>query len=321
MSDPTPGQTIVDHETRELIKHFKRRKWLYLVVILGFGSYSFYLFKFHLLYYTSTASFLINDHSIISPSTLEFKSLESISSQDNFNRTYELINSAATQKHLIEKFGLMKHYGIDSTQEFAMQKTTERIRSNITVKKSPFNTISVTVRDKYRYLAADMANEIVSYLENLNEESYIKNLQKKIDVSQAYLKQLQKDNNEKSAEIERLLRHLDSLLARKNITGKLSEELMTQQQKLNQVMSTFQFATYELISSQKLYNLSQQSLNFKSFPTITILLTAMPAARSTAVTAALLSLGIMVLTFMILILQAYLFIHYKDYIRLILFDK
>lgn len=308
-------------ETHELIRHFKKRKWRYLFIIIASGIYSFYLFKFHLLDYNATASFLVNDHSIISSPTLDFKGLESISSGDNFNRTYELINSAATQKHLIDKFRLMQHYGIDSTSEFAYQKAEQRIRSSIAIKKSPFNTISVTVRDRYRYQAADMANEIVAFLETLNENQYVKNIQKKIMVSEAYVKQLQLDNNIKSAKIDSILLQINLLLTSSKINERNSFNLLMQQQKLNEIINVYKSSSEELINSQKLYNLSLQALNFRDFPAITVVRNAMPAATSTAVTAALLSGGIMILTAMLLLLQAYLYIHYKEYFRLMFLEK
>ncbi len=308
-------------ETRELIRHFKKRKWRYLFIIIGFGIYSFYLFKFHLLDYNATASFLVNDHSIISSPTLDFKGLESITTGDNFNRTYELINSATTQKHLIEKFGLIRHYGIDSTSEFAYQKAEQRIRSSIEIKKSPFNTISVTVRDRYRYLAADMANEIVTFLETLNENQYVNNIQKKIKVSEAYVKQLQLDNTIKSSKIDSILFQINLLLSSAKINERNSFSLLMQQQQLNEIISTYKSSSEDLINSQKLYNLSLQALNFKDFPAITVVRNAMPAATSNAVTAALLSAGIMILTALLLVLQAYLYLHYKEYINLMFFEK
>ena len=308
-------------ETRELIRHFKKRKWRYLFIVIILGIYSFYLFKFHLLDYNATASFLMNDHSIISSPTLGFSGLESISSGDNFNRTYEFIKSAATQKHLINKFRLLQHYGIDSTSEFAYQKAEQRIRSSIAIKKSTFNTISVTVRDRYRYLAADMANEIVAYLETLNENQYIKNIQKKIKVSEAYVKQLELDNTIKSAKIDSILFQINLLLSSSKLNERSSFNFLMQQQQLNEIISIYKSSSEELINSQKLYNLSLQALNFKDFPAITVVRNAMPAATSNAVTAALLSIGIMILTAMLLLLQAYLYLHYKEYVHLMFFEK
>ena len=101
--------TLVEEETIKLIRHFKHRKWRYLLIILVSGCYSFYLFKFHLLSYSSSASFLITDYNFYSPLTIDGKGFDNYLPNDNFTRIYELINSAATQKHLIDK---LSHYFI-----------------------------------------------------------------------------------------------------------------------------------------------------------------------------------------------------------------
>jgi hypothetical protein len=322
MNEPSSSKYISrsDYETRALIRHVKKRKWRYLLIILFFGAYSFYLFKFQLLEYSSTASFIVNGHSVVYPLSEDLKEINGLQTSENFNRVYELINSAATQKHLIEKFQLLKHYGIDSTKEFAYQQAVDKIRSKITVSKSPFNTISVMVHDHYRYLAADMANEIVKFLEELNEELYINDMQKRLRISEAYLDHVKQDNLKKSILIDSLIYKLN-LLYLNNKDKKTDFDLLTHQQQLSSIVNYFQSSSHELENSQKLYNLSLQALNFKSYPTITMLRTAMPAPRSLAVTSALLSIGIMIATAMLLILQAYLFIHYRDFLQMIITEK
>ncbi len=319
----TPNATLTrsEYETRMLIRHLKKRKWRYAIIILLFGVYSFYLFKFKLLEYSSTASFLVNDNNIVSPLSLDLKEQQDRSANSNFNRIYELINSAATQKHLIEKFGLIEHYEIDSTKEFAYQKAVEKIRSNITVSKSPFNTISVTVHDRYRYLAADMANEIVDFLETLNESLYINNMKNKIQISQAYVDQIKKDNIQKSIAIDSLIQKLNKLFLLNNRDDKSKYDLLANQQTLSTIVNNFQNSTNELINSEKLYNLSLQALNFKSYPVITIIRMAMPAPRSIALTSLLLSIGIMFSSAFLMILQAYLLIHHKGFFEMIKNEK
>ena len=277
--------------------------------------------KFLFLDYSSTSSFFVNDHSIITSSTLELKAFESISSGDNFNRIYQLVNSAATQKHLIEKFNLIKHYNIDSTNEFYLQKTIEQVRAHITVKKSPYNSISVTVRDRHRYLSAEMANEIVSFIETLNQDFYLKNLENKVLISQAYVKQLEHENKMKSAGIDSIIQKINLLLSNGRLSDRNSYSLLLHQQKLSELISVLQTSANDFINSQKLYNLSLHAMNFKSFPTITVLQTAMPAVRSVAIAAFLISLLVMVLTAMLLVLQAYLYLHYKNYLMNVFSDK
>lgn len=318
MPDPavyTPPNT--DVETKELILHIRKRKWKYLFIILFFGGISFYFFKFKMLVYSSTASFFVNEKNVISSASLDLKSLENISPGDNFNRIYELVNSASTQKHLIEKFDLLGHYGIDSNNEFSSQKAISKLRSCIIVKKNPFNTISVTVSDRYRYLTADMANEIILFLEQLNREYFLENIKQKVLLSQAFVVQLQNDNAIKIRSIDSLIHDINRMLSLGKGDTRSMFELISHQQMLSQLISNFQTSSNELLNSQRLYNLSLQAMNFNSFPTITVLQQAMPAARSTLLMALIYSMLVMILVSLVIILQAYLIMHYRDFIRLV----
>ena len=307
-----------DQEFRKLVFHVRKRKWRYLAIILALGITCFFFLKYTVLYYTSTASFFVNESVIMSSSGLDVKAFESISPGDKFTRTYELINSATTRDHLIKKFHLAKHYGIDTTREFYYQQIAMILRSRIAVKKNPFNTITVTVSDKHRYLAAEMANEILEFVEKSNQQTYINNIRDKMNISESFVRELQADNQKKSAGIDSLIQDI----SRAVVSGKLSEQaqltLLGQQQKLSAMVTNFQLSTNDLVNSQKLYLLSLQALNFKNFPTTTVVQTAMPAARSIAYSAFLYSVLVMVLVAFFLVFQAYLIIHYRDHIQLIL---
>jgi hypothetical protein len=310
-----------DLQTREWITHIKRRIWIYLLIIIAGGAYSFYVLKYEILSYSSTASFFVNENTVISSPTLDTKAIESITAGDKFNRVYELINSAPVRDHLINKFGLIKHYGIDTSSEFYYQAATSQLAGNIVVKKNPYNTISVTVSDKFRYLAAEMANDIVDYLEHLNQNYYVGNIKNKVEISQAFAEQLKKDNSRKTIVIDSIIRGLNYLISSAHLSDKNSFMLLEEQQKLSALINEFQISTNDLLNSQKLYLLSVQAMNFKTFPTITIIQSAMPAYRSIAITAFTYSLIVMILIFVVLIFQAYMFLHYRNYLRFIFKGK
>ena len=53
--------------------------------------------------------------------------------------------------YLIQKYRLYPYYQIDSTSQFAYAKVVSRLSENIKLKKTDFNVIEITVRDKDRY--------------------------------------------------------------------------------------------------------------------------------------------------------------------------
>jgi hypothetical protein len=320
-SAPQAPLTKSQVETREIILQIKKRIWLYLFIVVLGGAFSFYLLKFHFLNYSATASFFVNDHSIITSSTTDLRPLENIIAGDNFNRIYQMINSAVMQKHLINKFNLISHYNIDSTKEFHYQLAIETIRSNIVVKKNPYNSISVTVKDKHRYLSAEMANEITLYIETLYEEFYVRNLKNKVKISEAYVEQMEKDNTNKTIGIDSLVTKINNLITAGKHDQKNDYYLLSHQQMLSELISLFQRSSIDLVNSQKLYNLTLQALNFKNFPTITVLQTAMPAPHSIAIKAALFSILVMFLIMTQIVFFTYIVLHYRNYFILIFTGK
>jgi hypothetical protein len=195
------------------------------------------------------------------------------------------------------------------------------VRANIQAVKSPSNVISVTVTDRYRYLPAEMANEIVDFVEKLNHDYYLDNIRKRLEISKSFTQQIEKENNMKTVIIDSVITQLNRLVTSGRVNQQTSYDLLLQQQKLSQVIGIFESSTNDLVNSQKLYTQALQALNFQTFPTITVLQTAMPAFRSIAYSAILYSAGSMVAVFLILVIQAYFYMQYKDYITLMLTGK
>ena len=308
--------TPAELETRKLILHVRSRKWRYLTIAIVLGVYFFYLFKYKILDYSATATFIVNDRGVIATAL----GLDAISTDENFTRVYELANSISTQKHLIEKFGLLKHYDIDTTKEFYIQKTIAMIRSKILVGKSKNNTVSIVIRDRHRYLAADMANEIVTYVGKLNHDYYVSNIRQRLEITKGFIADLDRQMAAKTQMI-------DSLIGK---IGKLSSQthnedtkffLMEEQRKLIELTAEYKQTLDENLNKQKTYAMALQALKFQNLPTITPIQQAMPSERSIVYTAALYSLGAMIAVLLILIMQGYFYISYKHYIRLLLTGK
>lgn len=299
-------------ETKELIGHIRKRKWRYLSIVLLVGFLSFYLLKFQFLEYSATSSFFVNDLSVVNNT-----SPENLPNGDNLNRIFQMVNSTRIQMQLIGKFNLCNHYGIDTTKEFYLQAAMGRIRSKIEVKKNPYNAITVTVKDKDRFMSAEMANEVVSFIDKLNREFYIKKIQNTIQLSQAYLVQLEKDNKFKSIGIDSIIKNINAIIKSERINYANLYYLLLQQQKLSELVSVFQTSVNDIFNANKLYNLSLQTMNFNNFPTVSIIQTAMPTTNSITLKALLFSVLIMMFVFLYLVLQAYFLLYYKDYFILI----
>lgn len=309
----SPKGTI-DKDSAELIAYLAKRKYKYFSVCLIIGIISSIIIKFYVLGYKATGSFFVNDQNALSSANVDLRIVDNLTPSDNFNRIFQQAVSTTVQNHLISKFNLVKHYGVDSTKEFYFQRTGNILKSNISVTKSPYNTILITVQDRYRYLAADMANEIMAYIDILNRDYFIKNLEQKLKISESFLSEVEKDNSKKSRSIDSLLQEVHHLAT---ISERPTSTAIQIEQTLGSLINELTYSTHDLMNSQKLYNLLLQSLNRKNYETITVVQSAMPAPRSNIFDAIIYGILITFALFCILVFRAYLKLEFSYYINLL----
>lgn len=203
---------------------------------------------------------------------------------DQFNRLQQTILSNAMFNHLIRRFELYKHYRIDTTQEFHYERAVAELRDNISMKKTPFNTIAVTVDDHFRYTAYEMANEIASYSDTLNRK-LLRGLQaKRLAMYKRIDKQLDERLNNKQRELESLIAKLGQQL-------KDDESIMNLRRSILSLQNTVD--DHGTAVKEQYYIL--ESLDDRNFPTVMIQQKALPGSRT-------LLLPALVYSFMILVL-------------------
>lgn len=274
--------------------------------------------KLYVLGYSSTGSFFVNDMNVLSSSNVDLKIVDNLTPNDNFNRIFQQVISTQVQNHLIKKFNLTKHYGVDSTKEFYLQRTGNILKSNISVKKNTFNTILVTVNDEHRYLAAEMVNEIMSYIDEINREYYAKNIEQKLKISEAFLVEIKKDNNAKSRSIDSLLAEMHRITTQSARQTTSAIYMLQLEQNLGSLINELNNSTHDLMNSQKLYNLSLQALNQKNYKTISVVQAAMPAPKSNIYQAILYGALIAVAVMCIIIFIIHIRFYYSDHLNLLL---
>src|SRR4051812_30605745 len=111
----------VDNSSAELISYLAKRKFKYLAVCISIGMISSVIFKFFVLGYSSTGSFFVNDMNVLSSANVDLRMVDNLTPSDNFNRIFQQAVSTTVLDHLIRKFHLTQHYGVDSTKEFYIQ--------------------------------------------------------------------------------------------------------------------------------------------------------------------------------------------------------
>lgn len=94
-----------------------------------------------------------------SKSVLYPSNLISYSSETPTEQLLQLYESSEVWNSVIEKFNLFNHYNIDSSQIGAKTKLIKELRDNVSIRKTSFESVEITVLDKNQKIARDIVLE------------------------------------------------------------------------------------------------------------------------------------------------------------------
>ncbi len=82
----------------------------------------------------------------------------------------QILSSDLIREKIVEKYKLFEHYGIDKKGKYPYTKLNKKYNDNITFSKTRYQSIQVDVLDPNPEYAANIANDIVSYLDSVINE-------------------------------------------------------------------------------------------------------------------------------------------------------
>ncbi len=126
------------------------------------------------------------------------------------DRMLSIAGSVQLKKHLVEKFRLFDHYKIDSAkQRYPYHAVLKKLEAHYRYMKNDRGAILITVLDRDRQLAADIANEVTEMIDSIGRALLNENKKKILSI---YEKKMQ----EKEKIVEQLT---DSIFAIKQEFG------------------------------------------------------------------------------------------------------
>jgi len=82
--------------------------------------------------------------------------------EEEAEQMLQILNSDEIRSRICEKYKLMEHYGIDSTDKLKRTKLFDEFQSNITFKRTEYMSVKIEVMDNDPELAAVIANDIAA---------------------------------------------------------------------------------------------------------------------------------------------------------------
>jgi len=91
--------------------------------------------------------------------------LQAYSKETATEQMVQLLSSEDVRMKLAQAFGLYKHYDIDSTGEYPRFEMMKRLDENISISKTEFESISISVLDKDPKTAAAMCDSLLKFVD------------------------------------------------------------------------------------------------------------------------------------------------------------
>ncbi len=209
---------------------YKWRKPLLIVILAAaFGSWFFSgpwfitpKFKSTVILYPASTNSV--SKALLSEQSGKGEDLMTFGEDEQAEQLLQILNSNKIRDRIIQKFSLMRHYGIDSTSDYKNSLLFKEYEKNITFRRTEYMAVQISVLDKDPQLAADMANKIADLLDSTKNDMLRQRAQKGFKIVEAEYKELQSE----------MRAMVDSLVA----IGKLGvNDVNYQSQALNQQMA------------------------------------------------------------------------------------
>jgi tyrosine-protein kinase Etk/Wzc len=133
-------------------------------------------------YYRSTAIFYPSSMDLAKPEQIfqnSGKATDYYGTAEDLDRLLSLGESEEMKSYLISKFDLYKHYKIDSISEKGPFYVNEILNSLMSVQKTKYDAVQISVEDKDPKFAKAIANAAVNYIDSISV-MMIKGSQKKM---------------------------------------------------------------------------------------------------------------------------------------------
>ncbi len=145
---------------------FKWRKQLIMLTVSAFVISSIVSLTIREKYKSTVILFPATTNSIskalLSENNFQKTDVLQFGEEEEAEQMLQILNSDEIRTRICEKYNLMEHYGIDSTDQYKRTKLYEEFQSNIYFKRTEYMSVKIEVMDFNPDTAAVIANDIAA---------------------------------------------------------------------------------------------------------------------------------------------------------------
>jgi uncharacterized protein involved in exopolysaccharide biosynthesis len=155
---------------------YKWRKPLIIVIIVAaLGSWFFSCpwfitpkFQSTVIMYPASSSSV--SKALLSDQSAKGQDLVSFGEDEQAEQLLQILSSNKIRDRIIQKFNLVKHYGIDSSSRYKNESLYKEYDKNINFRRTEYMAVQISVLDKNPQMAADIANKIADLLDSAKNQ-------------------------------------------------------------------------------------------------------------------------------------------------------
>lgn len=246
-----------------------RWKWVLGSVSLTILITSFYLLT-HSVQYASTVMVMVSGQQLTGGG--EAKDLPQLSPE--ITQLLHAVTSTEMTDHLIERFQLGSHYKVASVNPFHLELTTKRLLNNMDVRVIDKFTITITIKDRDRELAATMANACFDKLQAIEQAQRMEHLENNMAIYERIITSTKQSASDQADRLIELIREMRTLMPLSSRPDKGSVVAETEQQ-FSQQAAILMLSQEDLVRTRRNYEVSAAVSEAKGGPHVILVRKAM----------------------------------------------
>lgn len=140
--------------------------------------------------------------------------------KNDVNRMLTIANSSGLMNHLIQKFDLVNHYKIDTTNEKYLFYVAREFRGNYDAIKTDRDAIQISILDTDPQVASDMTNAAVQYINDVNNSIVGDNKNRTLTILN---KEIERQEERAATLVEKLKGIRDNRVVQEELSSLLTE--------------------------------------------------------------------------------------------------
>ncbi|MBK7269736.1 MAG: hypothetical protein IPI07_09555 [Flavobacteriales bacterium] len=186
----------------------------------------------------------------------------------NIRRLFHVATSTAMNDHLIQTFDLYRHFGIDTMKDLREERIYSLLWRRVTARFVDDNSLSITVLDADRALAAAMANEVFRQLEVLTRAQALTALERKGAIYREAMDQMEKRSKAQTNDLVAIATEFERRTERTSGGERLQDPTAAVGFQLAQIAAKLTTANEELASTRRDLEISAALIREQQVPVL-----------------------------------------------------